>query len=345
MGVLRGFEQRLEGAVEGMFARMFKSGLQPIELAKAVQRYCGDHKQVTAHGVVTPNDYRLVLHPDDLERMASHGDSLPRELGEVVRATCDDNDWELAGTPRFTLEGDDDILVGRFEVIGRIRPDRGRQQPAASSRRAAGGSPDRHDASRRPPGQSPPPSGPAAPAATPATPAPPGGPGDPADSLFGSARTGDGQASSPAPASEEAAPAHQVQPPSHDEPADDVGGTSRDTPPTQAMPPASDPASPPRPAGRKATALQVEILDTGDAYTLPHGRHTIGRDDSCDITIDSTTVSRKHAVLLVRGTTWWIYDLGSTNGTRVNGKRASELPIGPGDRVRVGTIDVLVKED
>lgn len=330
MGVLRGFEQRLEGAVEGMFARMFKSGLQPIELAKAVQRYCGDHKQVTAHGVVAPNDYRLVLHPDDLERMANHGDSLPRELGEVVRATCDDNDWELAGTPRFRLEGDDDILVGRFEVIGRIRAGRhGGQQTATSARAATADSRDRHaDASRRSQDQ------PSSPAAPPATPPPPGAPGTP---LFGSATADEG----PARASDDAASAQQVR----DEPAGDLDGTSRATPPTQAMPPASHPAGPRRSTGRKATSLRIEVLDTGDTYTLPHGRHTIGRDDSCDVTIDSTTVSRKHAVLLVRDTTWWIYDLGSTNGTRVNGKRASELPIGPGDRVRIGTIDVLVEED
>ena len=39
MGVLQDFERRLEGAVEGFFARAFRSGLQPVELAKALQRY------------------------------------------------------------------------------------------------------------------------------------------------------------------------------------------------------------------------------------------------------------------------------------------------------------------
>ncbi len=38
MSVLRDFERRLEGAVEGFFARAFRSGLQPVELAKALQR-------------------------------------------------------------------------------------------------------------------------------------------------------------------------------------------------------------------------------------------------------------------------------------------------------------------
>jgi hypothetical protein len=84
MGVLQDFERRLEGAVEGFFARAFRSGVQPIELAKAVQRYAEDNQHVTADGVVVPNVYRLTVGPKDHERLAGFGASLPRELGELV---------------------------------------------------------------------------------------------------------------------------------------------------------------------------------------------------------------------------------------------------------------------
>ena len=122
----------------------------------------------------------------------------------------------------------------------------------------------------------------------------------------------------------------------------------RQTPDTQAMQPArpQDPAVTDRqgPAPTRAAPLRLEVLDTGATLVLTSGRHTIGRSHDCDLTIDSTTVSRKHAVVVERRDTWWVFDLGSTNGTRVNGTRASELPIRPGDRVRIGTVELLVEE-
>lgn len=320
MGVLRGFERRLEGAVEGMFARAFKSGLQPIELAKAVQRYCGDHKQVAARGVVAPNDFRFLLHPDDLERMRSHGRSLHRELASVVAETCEDNDWNLVGTPRFAFEADEDILLGRCEVMGRINADT--TGAGASGRADRGRSPAPRAAGANDTGS-------AMPVAQ-----RPDGPGSPG----------------PQPHANDG-PGALFDPPSgnrgHDQPhlgPTPLGGgvsPARVPSPDESGSPAARPDSQ-RP--RHVPALRLEVLDTGAEHTIRHGRHTIGRGDECDLTIDATTVSRKHAVLLVRGDTWWVFDLGSTNGTKVNGKRASELPIQPGDRVRIGTVDLLVRE-
>src|SRR5918997_666167 len=68
LGVLQDFERRLEGAVEGFFARAFRSGLQPVELAKAVQRYAGNYQNVGVDGVFVPNVYRFELNPADHER-------------------------------------------------------------------------------------------------------------------------------------------------------------------------------------------------------------------------------------------------------------------------------------
>ncbi len=345
MGVLRGFERRLEGAVEGMFARAFRSGLQPIELAKAVQRYCEDHKHVTSKGVIAPNDYRLVLNPEDNARMETYGSSLHRELGEVVRATCTDKGWQLYGAPTFTLDEDDDILLGRFEITARIRADgttdagrHAESTPGAPASQLFGG--DRRSTTDERP---------AVPGPTPGAPAP----GAPPRGAAGPAVPGQGNAGFVPPvAIPPAVP--PVAPPApapggHATPLDRAPQGDGGTPPTQAMP-AARPAPPPTSAGRqgpaasRAAPLHLEVLDTGATMVLRSGRYTIGRSDDCDITIDSTTVSRKHAVLVERGNTWWVFDLGSTNGTRVNGTRASELPIRPGDRVRVGTVDLLVEE-
>jgi pSer/pThr/pTyr-binding forkhead associated (FHA) protein len=56
--------------------------------------------------------------------------------------------------------------------------------------------------------------------------------------------------------------------------------------------------------------------------------------------IRDTTVSREHAAFVERGDTWWVIDLGSTNGTRVNGLRAAEHPLSIGDRIELGDIVV-----
>src|SRR5687767_249366 len=97
MGILRDFEQRLEGAVEGFFARAFRSGLQPVELAKAVQRYAGNYQQIGVDGVFVPNVYRFDLSPEDMERFSGFAESLQRELADVVSRTAAERGWKLQG--------------------------------------------------------------------------------------------------------------------------------------------------------------------------------------------------------------------------------------------------------
>jgi FHA domain/Domain of unknown function (DUF1707) len=64
---------------------------------------------------------------------------------------------------------------------------------------------------------------------------------------------------------------------------------------------------------------------------------TLGRAPSCDCVLSHPTVSRRHARLRRRESTWWLADLGSLNGTRVNGWRVTEeVEVRPGDRVSFG---------
>lgn len=275
MGVLRGFERRLEGAVEGMFARAFKSWLQPIEVAKAVQRYVEDHKHVTSDGVVVPNEFRITVNGEDAERLSNYGESLHRELGKVVRETAQRRDWVLLGEPSFELHTDDELAVGRFELAGRVIADRTRATPRA----------------------------------------------EPVDR----------PRVAPAPREVPGTGATDERMPTAEPELQPTTEMSAGRPPA-----ASRPEAPER--------LRLEVMDTGATLDLDGGRYTIGRQEDCDLPIDSSTVSRKHAVLVRRNDTWWVFDLGSTNGTRVNGRRASELPIRPGDRIKVGTIVIQVEE-
>jgi hypothetical protein len=68
----------------------------------------------------------------------------------------------------------------------------------------------------------------------------------------------------------------------------------------------------------------------------------IGRADECEITLDDPQVSRQHARLQSRNGVLLLADVGSTNGTRVNGQRIREVALGVGDRIEVGGTELLV---
>ena len=62
----------------------------------------------------------------------------------------------------------------------------------------------------------------------------------------------------------------------------------------------------------------------------------LGRDPACDIEIDDDNASRRHARLRPTDRGWMVEDLGSTNGTRVNGFRTSAQLLGDGDQITIG---------
>ncbi|MGH8908747.1 MAG: FhaA domain-containing protein [Egibacteraceae bacterium] len=138
MSILRDFEKRLEGAVEGFFARAFRSGLQPIELAKALQRYAANYQQVGVEGVFVPNVYRFTLSQDDVERFSGFSDSLARELADVVRRTAQDHGWQTKGPMRIELEAAPHVLVGTYELRGKAEAARASSSGAHESAPSTG---------------------------------------------------------------------------------------------------------------------------------------------------------------------------------------------------------------
>ncbi|WP_281901856.1 DUF1707 and FHA domain-containing protein [Phytohabitans aurantiacus] len=68
------------------------------------------------------------------------------------------------------------------------------------------------------------------------------------------------------------------------------------------------------------------------------GSYVIGRDNACDLRLADDTVSRRHAVLTGNDGQWTLSDLGSTNGSRINGwKLQAPSPVRPGDVVDLGS--------
>lgn len=249
MGVLQDFERRLEGAVEGFFARMFKSGLQPIELAKGLQAYARDTQTVSNDGVVVPNVYRFWINPKDHERLTRLGIDLPGELANVVVGTADERGWILRGPVVVRVERSDEPPFGKYKLTGRVEPV---EAPA----------PERRDR--------------------------------------------------PTPAQQAADGAQHTQ----------VLGQA---------PPAQQEEAPRR------RGVSLRVIDGGPPDEVALERRTLaGRAPTCAVLLSDSTVSREHAAFVRRDDGWWVVDLNSTNGTKVNGRSAAEHPLQHGDRVTLG---------
>jgi hypothetical protein len=69
----------------------------------------------------------------------------------------------------------------------------------------------------------------------------------------------------------------------------------------------------------------------------------IGRAPECELVLNDSRVSRRHARVMARDGVLVLTDLGSTNGTRVNGHRITEVVLGAGDRVQLGETSLVVE--
>jgi FHA domain/DUF1707 SHOCT-like domain len=74
----------------------------------------------------------------------------------------------------------------------------------------------------------------------------------------------------------------------------------------------------------------------GAPSLVSSGQITLGRSSSCQLVFDDDTVSRRHAALVLKHGAWHVVDLGSSNGTYVNGRRVIEAEVRPGDELTLG---------
>jgi len=90
-----------------------------------------------------------------------------------------------------------------------------------------------------------------------------------------------------------------------------------------------------------ASLFVINGRDQGSRYHLDESVHSIGRTHANSIRLHDTEVSRNHAELVRRGDTYVVRDLGSSNGTFVNGRLVSERELASGDKVQVGRSTLL----
>jgi hypothetical protein len=108
---------------------------------------------------------------------------------------------------------------------------------------------------------------------------------------------------------------------------------------TQAPPP-TEAAS----ADELGVYAEPAVLDVdGEPHAIDKQRMVIGRSRECDIQIADPNVSRRHAELRREGSAFWLVDLGSTNGIDVNGRRQHRTKLSDGDRVTLGTTELVFR--
>jgi hypothetical protein len=100
-------------------------------------------------------------------------------------------------------------------------------------------------------------------------------------------------------------------------------------------PPAATMVYAPSPEPEEPAADGVLRWGTNDV-SLTAATTTIGRSSDCDIVLSDPNVSRRHAEVRRAGAAYVLVDLGSTNGTEINGQRVEETSLMPGDVIGVG---------
>ena len=119
---MKGFERRLEHAVEGVFSRVFKSGVRPIEIGRRLTREMDDLRTVDVRGrTITPNSFAVVISADDHEQFADIADSLARELCDAAREHARDEGYAFVGPVETELAVDDAQRTGTFTIEARFR--------------------------------------------------------------------------------------------------------------------------------------------------------------------------------------------------------------------------------
>jgi len=99
-------------------------------------------------------------------------------------------------------------------------------------------------------------------------------------------------------------------------------------------------------SGSRPGITHVLVVDgPGTRHELTTGRNVIGRGTEADIRLPDTGVSRKHVDVVLDGGTAIAEDLGSTNGTLVNGRRISRQPLADGDVIRIGHSVLVYRQD
>lgn len=322
MGFFSKFERRVEDGFDDMGDKFFDSPISPVQIAKKAEKQMRREKMVGAGKEFAPTLYTVLVNPDDDERLFGYYPTLAGETETYLRAKAQELGLAMDGAPLVRFIIDDELKPGKFEVVAELV-----SAPIVSQLRAE--EMHRYGLESQ------------APVQQPAAQNPMAGQQAPVQNYASSGI--DVMAEDPQMYEDDyAAPA--VPP---------VAGAAGGVAPVAPVAAGAagnqtvrfNDAMAPQPAmvGRHMPH-QPRLIDltTNRSFPLTKDRILLGRALSSDIAIEDLNVSRTHAEIRQEAANAWsIADLGSTNGTLVNGRHIASVMLQEGDRVTVGTTTFL----
>jgi hypothetical protein len=237
MSALSRFEHFMEQIVEGSVARILGSRMQPVDIARRLERAMESHQTISVSRVIVPSFYRAYLNPQDFAAFEPVRTQIEQEMANYLSELAAERNFTMLEHARVVLAADEAVQRRNIQVVAEM-----------------------------------------------------------ADSQH--AET------------------------------------------TQIMAPSAAPQ-----AERQQHALLLLPTNEGPR-TIPieSTNLTLGRGLSNDIILEDSRVSRHHAQLRYRARRFVITDLGSTNGTFINGERINEFRLRDGDIISLGGLELTFRE-
>jgi Protein of unknown function (DUF3662)/FHA domain len=117
MSALSQFESFMENMVEGSVARLFRSPVQPAEIAKRLERAMEAQQTISVRRVIVPNVYRAFLNPQDFAAFQPIRAEMEREMATYLAELAQERNFTMLEHPRVTLAGDADVPRRGIQVI------------------------------------------------------------------------------------------------------------------------------------------------------------------------------------------------------------------------------------
>jgi FhaA, N-terminal domain/FHA domain len=124
---LQRFEELVERVMEGSFARLFRSPIQPAEIAKRLEREMEAHPTISVGRTYVPNQYEVTLHPEDYAEFEPFKHSLEHNMAEFISDLAAERGYSLVARPKVILQAGATTPKRGIEVEAKLS-----DQPASS---------------------------------------------------------------------------------------------------------------------------------------------------------------------------------------------------------------------
>lgn len=114
--IFRDLEKKLEGIFEDLFGRAFRTGVQPIEIARKLIHEMDDNKRIGVSAVYVPNMYKVFLGKEDREKLSAFELPVVTEIEDYLAKHAAKMEYKLFSHPKVSIELDKDLKLGEFGI-------------------------------------------------------------------------------------------------------------------------------------------------------------------------------------------------------------------------------------